>query len=194
MNNSRENILSAIKANKPAATALPEIPLFENNSDRVHAFIGALEFIGATISRVASLTDVNEYLGSLQQVAARLVNAIPELNGYNINAYKKASASELEALDTVFIKGRLGVAENGAIWVSESDMVNRLFPFICKKLVLVVDAKDIVFNMHEAYQRIQVDEDGYGTFIAGPSKTADIEQSLVVGAHGPLELKVFIIS
>lgn len=130
----------------------------------------------------------------MQQAGTRLVNTIAELNGYNINAYKKANASELEALDTAFIKGQVGVAENGAIWVSESDMVNRLFPFICRKLVLVINAKDIVYNMHEAYRRIKVDEDGYGTFIAGPSKTADIEQSLVVGAHGPLELKVFIVS
>lgn len=194
MSNSRENILAAIKTNKPAPVALPEIPRFEGKSDLVNVFIGALEFIGATSLRVASLNDVNEYLESLQRIGVRLVNTIPELNGYNINAYKNANAAELEALDTVFIKGRLGVAENSAIWVSESDMVNRLLPFICRKLVLVINAKDIVYNMHEAYQRIRVDEDGYGTFIAGPSKTADIEQSLVVGAHGPLELKVFVVS
>jgi len=194
MSNSRENILAAINANKPAPVELPEIPLFERRGNLVNVFIGALEFIGATSVKVTSLSEVDEYLESLQQAGTRLVNTIAELNGYNINAYKKANASELEALDTAFIKGQVGVAENGAIWVSESDMVNRLFPFICRKLVLVINAKDIVYNMHEAYRRIQVDEDGYGTFIAGPSKTADIEQSLVVGAHGPLELKVFIVS
>jgi L-lactate dehydrogenase complex protein LldG len=192
--NSRDHILTAIKAGKPELTDLPDIPLFQNKANAVDGFVEMLGFVGGTVTRAKTLAEVNDHLKLMQQKSPRLVNAIPELYGHNINAYKKGNASELEAVDTVFIKGRLGVAENGAVWINESDMVNRLFPFICRRLVLVIDAKDIVSNMHEAYARIAIDEDGYGVFIAGPSKTADIEQSLVIGAHGPLSLQVFIIS
>lgn len=51
--------------------------------------------------------------------------------------------------------------------------------------------------MHAAYDRIAALEAaaayGFSTFIAGPSKTADIEQSLVLGAHGPISLTVFLL-
>ncbi len=66
-------------------------------------------------------------------------------------------------------------------------------PFICQHLILVIDDENFVANMHEAYQKIDTNKSGYGTFIAGPSKTADIEQALVIGAHGPRSLKVFIV-
>ena len=105
-----------------------------------------------------------------------------------------SDALSLEAVEVAYISGTLGVAENGAIWLEESKMVNRLLPFICQHLVIVLEAANIVANMHEAYKQITIDKEGYGVFLAGPSKTADIEQSLVIGAHGAKSLRVYIIS
>ena len=102
--------------------------------------------------------------------------------------------SDLYTIDIACIKGGIAIAENGAIWVTERNMGNRILPFSCEQLIIVIEEKNIVNNMHEAYNLLNVAEDGYGVFIAGPSKTADIEQSLVIGAHGPISFKVFIIN
>ena len=93
----------------------------------------------------------------------------------------------------VYIQGTLGVAENGAIWLYEHHIINRLLPFICQHLVLILHKKDLVSTLHEAYQHIHIARDGYGVFLAGPSKTADIEQSLVIGAHGARSLVVYLV-
>ena len=98
----------------------------------------------------------------------------------------------LEQVDLAVIQGEIGVAENGTIWVPESNMLNRVLPFITQHLVLVLDKNNIVANMHQAYDKLE-GVGSYGVFIAGPSKTADIEQALVLGAHGPLSMTVYLI-
>jgi L-lactate dehydrogenase complex protein LldG len=93
-------------------------------------------------------------------------------------------------VDLAILRARLGVAENGAMWLSEREMVHRVLPFITQHLILLVDPGTIVATMHDAYRQVDIAETGFGLFVAGPSKTADIEQSLVIGAHGPRSLTV----
>jgi L-lactate dehydrogenase complex protein LldG len=192
--NSREKILAEIKKNKPAEVSIPQTDFdYLEEQDKIALYIDTLTGIGGKVAVVDSLEIVQEFYLEKKSAGLEVVNGFKDLDGYNIEDYRTKNATEVEGVDTLFLKGTLAVAENAAVWLYERDMVNRLLPFICQHLVFIVDEKDVVSNMHEAYKRIKVDEDGYGVFIAGPSKTADIEQSLVIGAHGPLSLNVFII-
>ena len=101
---------------------------------------------------------------------------------------------ELASVNLAVIEGQWAVAENGAIWVDEQHLPHRALPMITQYLAIVIRQSSIVPNMHDAYERIQVNRTGFGTFIAGPSKTADIEQSLVIGAHGARSLVVYILN
>ena len=101
-----------------------------------------------------------------------------------------SEASELADVDLGVVKGETAVAENGCVWVSQT-MKERAVMFISQCLVIIVDRNDIVNNMHEAYDR--VGQYGYGCFISGPSKTADIAQALVMGAQAAREVSVVIL-
>ena len=95
-------------------------------------------------------------------------------------------------LDLLVAGGELAVAENGAVWIAGLVDDERAALFLAQHVVLVVDADRLVRDMHEAYARLDIGEHAFGVFIAGPSKTADIEQSLVIGAHGPRSLTVLL--
>ena len=95
--------------------------------------------------------------------------------------------------DSLTIQGEFLVAENGAIWVEPSADMERSSIFLAEHLVIEVPKNEVVSNMHEAYEQIKGRNFSYGTFISGPSKTADIEQSLVIGAQGPKSCVVVLI-
>ena len=100
-------------------------------------------------------------------------------------------ARELVDVDLGVVKGAFGVAENGAVWIAQ-DIRHKALYFGATALVIVIPKDAIVDTMHEAVVRPEVDDFGYGCFMSGPSKTADIEQALVFGAHGPMSVTVLI--
>src|SRR3989339_1680132 len=185
----RETILKAVAMNKPELTELPDmdLSLTIQYSDLIQQFIGIVEAAGGKAYYENSRQDL---LNDLTEVKAEGKFMINLLKDSITEDWANLKASDLEALDTCYLRAELGVAENGAMWISEKQMSNRLLPFICQHLVIVLNSGDLVNNMHEAYRQIDAAANGFGVFIAGPSKTADIEQNLVIGAHGARSLRV----
>jgi L-lactate dehydrogenase complex protein LldG len=133
-----------------------------------------------------------DFKAALEAVGARVLTAEAlEIEFPGRRRYEKTmdglSLAEVEVLE---IDGEFGVAENGAIWLTEEAMPHRVAPFICQHLV--INVSKIVPNMHAAYEELKKPSSSFGLFLAGPSKTADIEQSLVIGAHGARSLTVVI--
>jgi L-lactate dehydrogenase complex protein LldG len=96
-------------------------------------------------------------------------------------------------VELAIIEARFAVAENGAVWLTEDVMGHRILPYIAQHLAVIVSENNILSTMHDAYETIGSEDYGFGGFIGGPSKTADIEQALVLGAHGPLSMTVYLI-
>ncbi|TPG36178.1 lactate utilization protein B/C [Flavobacterium pectinovorum] len=191
----RENILKAIAMNQPELAELPVIDIASTirYEDSYTQFKTVLESIGGKVELISDLTVLKEQLISDRLNGKFVVNTIETLGDVDEKA-AFLSAFELEKVEKGYVKGTVGVAENGAVWIYESQMINRLVPFICQHLILVIEKKNIVDNLHQAYEKIDVSKEGFGVFIAGPSKTADIEQSLVIGAHGARSATIYVIA
>ncbi|KUG09141.1 LutC/YkgG family protein [Solirubrum puertoriconensis] len=184
---SRETILAAVRANRPAPTSLPGVVDFEGEAT-VERFTEWLHFIGGQVVQLAPEQPLEDVVRQLypeaQRIASNLIPASVPVDG-------QTAIPVLEAVELAVLAGEFGVAENGAVWVPEANMLHRALPMIAQHLVLMLSRQRIVANMHQAYA--QVGHTGaYGVFIAGPSKTADIEQSLVIGAHGARSLTVLL--
>lgn len=185
-------MLDAIRLSQPEKAALPDVDVFKKAEPSVREkFSAVLEVIGGKAVMISSLDEIALYVKEHFADARRIVSTLPELEAiYAVNS--NGDPHMLEDIDLAVLTAHFGVAENGAVWLTEDLMVERVLPFICQYLAVVLNEEDIVPSMHEAYERIGNADYDFGTFIAGPSKTADIEQSLVLGAHGARGMTVFI--
>ncbi|SHF44745.1 LutC/YkgG family protein [Pedobacter caeni] len=192
--NSRAQILSRIKENQPELSSLPaDLTAPLQYPDPVEVFSTVLSNIGGTTVPVKSYEEIQQYIKTQFADQKRIISTIPELSAVTEAGWEGQDPHSYEDIDIAVIRAHFGVAENAALWVTEELMQQRVIPFICQQLAVVVQRKDICSNMHEAYAKVADAVYGFGTFIAGPSKTADIEQSLVLGAHGPKNMTVFIL-
>lgn len=191
--NSKESILESLKANSPAP--LERGPLgftpmaFENPlaefSERV---------VKAAAARciMADNTTIDEIIKQTYPAAKKIASNIQGIDCVTVNPDELEDPRELSGTDVAIVQGAFGVAENGAVWIPRSFRHKALL-FLPEALVILLDRKQIVCTMHDAYGRPDFDTFDFGSFIAGPSKTADIEQALVIGAHGPRDVTVILL-
>jgi len=195
--NAKEKILAAIRRQSPARPPLPSLDGdWIAYPDAHEQFAAALQSVGGQVVQATSFVDLPGVIHQLppMEQAAKIVCTVPGLPLGNCVLDDVPDPHELADVDVAIVAGRFAVAENGAVWVEAGRLRHRAVCFICQHLVLVVPQDQVVHNMHQAYQRLAFAEPGYGVFISGPSKTADIEQSLVIGAHGARSLTVALVA
>ena len=185
----RDAILSAARRNAPSETPLPDLPAFPRPDALVERFIAMSESSGACVVEVAA-DEVELAIRDAYPDAEQVASAMPTRCAGAVSLDGDPHA--LADLDLFVCEGVLGVAENAAVWLPESRLPSRVAPFLASHVALVLERSQIVATMHDAYRQLDA-PDGFGVFVAGPSKTADIEQSLVIGAHGPVSLTLVLV-
>lgn len=196
---SREKILAAVKKNQFTHAPLPDLEILSTltaaTDNLVQQYTSVASAGGSFVYEVKDLEAIKAILHKEFKPGVKIISGIQELGEYTYagNVLQESSHSFADAELTI-LQSNLGVAENGALWLTESQMNIRVLPFISQHLAVVISKDGLVPTMAQAYAQIGNADYGYGAFISGPSKTADIEQSLVIGAHGPRSLSVFILT
>ena len=193
---SRRLVLDRLRRATPPDVPIPDFALgAPRPDDPATAFATAVAAVGGTCTPLQGGALEAEVAALAQRLGARLVCVLAAGAGEgNVRLASLGDPHQMEGIDLAVIPGQFGVAENGAVWVDTRGWAHRGLFVVAQHLAIVLPASEIVADMHEAYRRVRFDGPGFQLFIAGPSKTADIEQSLVIGAHGPRSCTVFLVS
>ena len=190
------DILNKYRKNRPADLSfdMPDLDSFEATvyDDPIKAFISMSGNVGSEVIELKDGDDIDTVIKSAYPEAKIFASNLPEIGIAQLNPDTVPEAKDLNGTDVGIVRGMVGVAENGCIWIPQT-MKERAICFISEYLVILLDRKNIVNNMHEAYSRITMTDYGYGAFISGPSKTADIAQALVMGAQAARGVKVILM-
>ena len=189
---SREYILSQIRGSLRRSVEMPDLTSINpvEYQDRIAKFMETAAQVGGHAVLLEDGADISARLRELYPSARVTASSLPYIDA-DKDPDMVQDAAELADVDLGVVEGKVAVAENGCVWVPQNTK-ERAVMFISQSLAIIVDRNDIVSNMHEAYRKIEMSGFGYGCFISGPSKTADIAQALVMGAQAAREVTVII--
>lgn len=192
----RDEILAKVRDRLPIATEPPSLDLdWTRYPDPASRFAAVLSTVGGRCVCVPDPAAAERELRSVPAYASsrQRYSGVAGIGDSTLDLATIEDPHQLADVDFAVLPGEVAVAENAAIWVATDDILIRTLYFLTQHLAIVVPADQLVSNLHEAYARINVTRCRFGTFLSGPSKTADIEQSLVIGAHGARSLTVLLV-
>ena len=191
---SKEDILKKYRSNIREQFDMPDLSDIQavTYPNPLLQFMNMTKSVGGNAIEVEAGRDVNELIRELFPDAKEIASNLPEITIATRNPDEVGRARDLNGTDVGIIRGSFGVAENACVWIPQT-MKEKAVCFISENLIILLPKSQIVNNMHEAYRRIEFNEYGYGTFISGPSKTADIAQVLVMGAQAARSATVLLL-
>ena len=189
---SRNDILAKIRQNTGTRYEMPKIELDAiTYDDKIAHFSEVLSQAGGKAIELKDSEDVNGVIRREFPNAQRIASNLEEISCATFNPDSLENPKELNGTDVAVVRGEFGVVENAAVWLPKQVRHKGLY-FISNAMVILLDKTKLVNNMHEAYALNVKGGYDYGVFMSGPSKTADIEQALVFGAHGPIQVVVIL--
>ena len=190
---SKDDILKKYRSNIREQFDMPDLNDIQavTYPDPLLQFINMTKSVGGNAIEVEEWRDVNKLIRELFPDAVEIASNLPGITIATRNPDIVDDASDLNGTDVGIIRGEFGVAENGCVWIPQQ-MKEKAVCFISENLIILLKKSEIVSNMHEAYRRIEFNDYGYGSFISGPSKTADIAQVLVMGAQAARSVTVVL--
>ena len=189
---SKNDILERIRQNTGTRYEMPKIELERITfSNKIQSFSEVLSQAGGKAIELQNGENVNDVILREFPKANRIASNLKEITCATFNPDSIENPKELNGTDVAVVRGEFGVVENAAVWLPKQVRHKGLY-FISNAMVILLDKTQLVNNMHEAYARNEKGGYDYGVFMSGPSKTADIEQALVFGAHGPIQVLVIL--
>ena len=191
---SKEDILKKYRANIREQFDMPDLSDIQaiTYPDPLLQFMNMTKSVGGNAIEVDKGRDVNDLIRELYPDAKEIASNLPEITIATRNPDEVGRARDLNGTDVGVVRGSFGVAENACVWIPQQ-MKEKAVCFISENLIILLPKSQIVNNMHEAYRRIEFNDYGYGTFISGPSKTADIAQVLVMGAQAARSATILLL-
>jgi len=206
-NTSRENILQRIKQALAKPVPLP-FPASEGNESvflpsQQELEIEFAENFSKLEGRFSFCTDEKELVSQLQTLISlrkwtKLYSRETSLQEKLSNAgFTTIYADDLASCDAAITGCETLIARTGSIVMSSAQLSGRTTSVYAPVHICIAYTKQLVYDISEGLQQLR---EGYGqafpsmvTLATGPSRTADIEKTLVVGVHGPKEVFCFLV-
>ena len=192
---SRDDILGAIRRDRPAPLPLPDVPMFDEGrgDDLLARFSTAFTMMGGTMLDLPAEGDRTAEIRARVAKAGVVISMVPEIAGNTVLDPDIAPAA-LDNVDIAIVRAAFGVAETGSICLTERELGVNTLGYLAQHLIVLLDPADLVINIHHAYHRPEVTDARYCVFHTGPSATADIEGVLILGAQGVRSLSILPLS